>query len=182
MKIFKYYGLSWVVILVFIHFCFLPMVAAADEDLSDKLDKAEESYYNGDLDIALALVLDCLREPTISDIMKLRANKLLAHILLNKEETDAAKNAVFNVLELEPDYQPTIEEEAPRYVALIEEARREYSQQKKVQKTADSGISNWAWIGAGSVAAVAAAIIFLSGNKGSNDQKSSSLPQPPDLP
>ena len=185
MKIFRDSTLSWVMIFTFFHFSLFTIttsVYAADKDLAAKLDKAEESYYNGDLDIALAVVLECLREPNLGDSIQLRANKILAHILLSKEETDAAKDAVFRVLELESAYQPTIEEEAPRYIALVEEARREFSQRKAVLAQSESGISSWVWIGAGGAALVATAVLLLSGSGSGSDQKSAKLPLPPALP
>jgi len=187
MKHYRYGAYSWVMIITFCFFCaftFLPSsgrLNASNDDVADKLNKAEDKYYDGDLDTALALVLECLRDSTISNYLSLRANKLLAHILLNKEESEAAKNALFKVLNLEPNYRPTIEEEAPRFVTLVEEARREFSEQKVAEKSAESGTSNWIWIGAGG-AVVAAAVILLSGNGSGTDQKSPALPQPPDLP
>ena len=185
MKSIKYTALSWVMIFVFFHFCVFtvaPAVYAANDDLAAKLDKAEENYYNGDLDTALALVLECLRVSPLSESIKLRANKLLAHILLSKEERDAAKDAVFEILELEPAYQPTIEEEAPRYVALIEEVRRELSQRTALQKQSDGGISNWVWIGASGAAVAATVILLMSGGSSGSESKSAQLPLPPELP
>ena len=98
-----------------------------------------------------------------------------------KEEPELAKKAVVSLLQLNPDYQPTIEEESPRYVKLVTETRAEQAQLQAAQESA--GINPWVWIGAGGVAA-AAVIVIVAGGSGGDEISNTNqpLPAPPVLP
>ena len=152
-----------------------------DPDCQEKLDQAEESYYDGNLDQSILLARQCLEDPSITTETRVRAYKILARSYLSKDESDLAKKTVISLLRLDPDYIPTIEEESPHFVDLVTKTRAEQAQLQTVQKA--GSISPWIWIGAGGAAA-AAVIVIISGSSGSEENKntSQSLPAPPMLP
>lgn len=159
-----------------------PMFVAADEQsCKSKLDQAEESYYNGDLDQSIILAQQCLEDSLLSKDARIRAYKILARAYLTKEEFDLAKKTVLLLLEHDPNYQPTLEEESPRFVNLVTEARVEQARLKAEQDKA--GINPWIWIGAGSAAAAAIIVIVATGSAGEeNNNTNHALPGPPALP
>jgi len=163
----------------------VPLLSAADEQsIRTKLDQAEESYYNGDTQQSITLVRQCLADSLISKESRIRAYKILARSYLALEDFAAAKENVLLLLNIDPAYQPTIEQESPRFVALVDEARAEYavmnSRQPVPQKT---GIKSWMLWGAGG-AAVTAIIIIAATSSGGTDNNSTNqpLPAPPPLP
>jgi tetratricopeptide (TPR) repeat protein len=157
---------------------------ADDQECMQLLEKAEESYYDGDLDKAIALIQKCLATPDISESLQLKGNALLARTYLSKDDELGAKSALQKILEINPLYEPTLEEATPRYIALVSKVKREWSQQSLSVKPTDSGMSSWVWIGAGGAAAAVIAVLVLSGSdSGTGDGNTdNSLPQPPALP
>lgn len=164
-------------------YCLSPNTIYASDQLTcgDRLNQAEESYYNGDFNTAIDLINQCLQVNTISNDNRIQGYKLLAKIYQSQKENDKAKANIYQILLLDPDYQPTIEEERPSFVELVNKARTEF--QTTAIAEADSGISKWVWIGAGGAAAVAIIAIITSGSGSSNNQtQPQSLPGPPDFP
>ena len=157
-------------------------IHAADQiNCGDRLDQAEENYYNGDFDKAVIMINKCLQDNTLSATERIRGYKLLAKIYLSRNEISKAKKNIHHILSLDPNYQPTIEEERPNYVELVNQARGE--QEQMAVNKADSGISSWVWIGAGGAAAVAIIAIVASGSSGNgNNSQNQTLPNPPDFP
>jgi hypothetical protein len=160
------------------------LFAAVQQLDENKLDQAEESYYDGDLDKAISLVHQCLADSTINKDNRLRSYKILARIYLSKEDQEGAKDAVLKILQLDPQYLPNIEEEAPPYVNFVTDIKKEQNQlaaAKHVQ--AESGIRKWVWIGASSAAAAVLLVLVASASGGGDeDNTPSSLPGPPQLP
>jgi hypothetical protein len=157
------------------------LVQAADTNTCvSQLNKAEESYYNGQFDEALQLSRQCLQNTSLTPENRLRAYTILARTFLGKNETDSSKWAINRILELNPDYQPTIEQEKPQYVHLVTEIKieRAYAEQKKGKK----GINKWIWIGAGTVASAAIITLLTSGNSGSKETTKNTLGEPPPFP
>ena len=146
-----------------------------------KLEEAEESYYNGDLERSILLAKQCLEDPSLSEATRIRAHKIAARAYLKQGQNEEAQKSVLILLDLNPAYQPTIEEESPPFVQLVAEARAEYIRLKAEQEK--TGINPWIWIGAGSAAA-AAIIVLVAGSSGSEDNPSTgnALPAPPALP
>jgi hypothetical protein len=152
-----------------------------DQACQEKLDQAEESYYIGNLDQSILLVRQCLEDPSLSNDTRIRAYKIIARSYQTKEEPELAKNAVISLLQLNPDYQPTIEEESPRFIDLVTKTKTEQAQRQAAREA--GSISPWVWIGAGGVAA-AAVIVIVAGGSGSDEISNTNqpLPAPPMLP
>jgi hypothetical protein len=155
------------------------LLIAADDQLSceKNLTQAEESYYNGEFDKTIAYVRECLNDPELSEELTIRAYTILARTYLAKNDSTMAKENVNKILEADPTYQPTIEQETPRYVNLVDDVRTE-----RAALQTDSAISSWVWIGAGSAAAVAIIAIIASSGDDHGTTAAQPLPKPPDFP
>jgi hypothetical protein len=157
------------------------LLADDQNSCAEKLEKAEEHYYDGEFDQTLQLVNQCLQNQSLPKVEQIRSYTILAKTYLAKNDTVRTKDNVRIILKLDPNYQPTIEEETPRYVALVESVKKEEKHTLLAEES--SGISPWWYIGAGGVAAVAIIALVASWNSGSDNQKTdTSLPDPPDFP
>ncbi len=156
------------------------LYASDQSGCSERLDQAEEYYYDGDFDKTIEIVNQCLQEQSISNNDRTRAHTILARTYLTKEDIRTAKENVRIILTLEPEYQPTIEQETPKFVNLVAEVRKEQDQLAATE--AASGISSWFLIGAGSVAAVAIIAIVASGSGDKAVVQKTALPKPPNFP
>jgi hypothetical protein len=154
--------------------------AANPEDCTEKLDQAEDHYYDGEFEITINLVNQCLKQQSLSNEDQLRSYKILARTYLAKDDTILARDNIRIILKLDPAYQPTIEEETPKYVNLVSEVRAE--QEQLAASAVTAGISSWWFIGAGGVAAVAIIAIVASGGDDNQGNEDPSLPKPPDFP
>ena len=153
-----------------------------DQECHERLDQAEESYYNGDLDQAILLARQCSEDKNVSNDIRVRSYKILARSFLIKEDMNSAKNTVLLILRINPEYQATIEEESPRFVKLVNETRVEHAQMTATEET--STINPWIWVGAGGVAATAIIIMVAGGSSGDEEPTTTNnhLPLPPAFP
>jgi len=156
------------------------LYAYAQFDCTDRLDQAEELYYDGGFEEAVIIVNQCLQNKSISTGEQIRSYTILARIYLAKNDIDKTKQTVQLILRLDPTYQPTIEQETPKFVNLVATVRKE--QEQLAATETDTGISSWVLIGAGSVAAVAIIAIVASGSSDEQQTETTSLPKPPDFP
>lgn len=148
-----------------------------------KLDLAEENYYNDNFEEAIDLIDQCLQEPSLTESIRLRAYKILAHIYLAMDNIQLAKENILKILEIESSYQPTIEQETPRYVNLVTEIRKERA--LITASAIETGISTWLLIGAGGVAAVAIIALVATGgdnNGNTTGGQTKPLSEPPPFP
>ncbi len=156
------------------------LYASDQSGCRDRLDQAEEFYYDGDFNKSIEIINQCLQEQSISNNDRNRAYTILVRIYLAKEDIQTAKENVRKILKLEPEYQPTIEQETPKFVNFVAEVKKE--QEQLAATEAASGISSWLLIGAGGVAAVAIIAIVASGSGDEQGTQNTSLPKPPDFP
>jgi len=167
-------------------FCLIPDIRSdllASEQpttCADRLDEAEEFYYDGEFDKTIQIINQCLQQNTLPRNEQVRSYTILARTYLAKEDTIKTKDNIRIILKLDPSYQPTIEQETPKYINLVAGVRKEQDQ----LAAAATGIamSPWLWIGAGSAAAVAIIAIVASGGGDNNEPENTSLPKPPDFP
>ena len=145
------------------------------------LDTAEEYYFEDNMDRAIELVLECLSQPGVKDNLRVRAYTILARIYLVREEPAKTKEMIRKILGLDPSYQPTIEQETPRYVSLVHEVRKTW--QPSVEDDTILGLSPWVWVGAGVAATTAIVVIVVSGSSSDTQGPAAkALPKPPDFP
>ncbi len=151
--------------------------------VTQKLDSAEHHYYNREFQKAIEMVNICLMQTPGEKGNQIRAYHLLARIYLAQEDAVRASENIGKILNLEPQFQPTIEQDTPQFVALVSEVKAEH--RPLAPKTRKRGIKKWIWIGAGSVAT--AAIIVLVANRNGKDVEkvipvTEPLPEPPSFP
>ncbi|HID40429.1 MAG TPA: hypothetical protein EYP36_13060 [Calditrichaeota bacterium] len=159
---------------------------ANDQTCSEKLNKAEEYYYDDALDEAQALVLDCLNNFTLEKKERIRAYTILVRISLARENKDAAKKILLKIFTLDPTYQPTTEQETPRYVNVASEAKQEFIAQSKTtesqKQSSEKANTLWLWMGAGVAVVVTTIVLVVSGSAGENPDQLQSLSNPPPFP
>jgi hypothetical protein len=165
-------------------FWFLPdnnqSLFAVQGDTSDHLlDLAEQSYYNGEFEETIGLVKQCLADTTLNQENRKRANIILARTYLARSDQELAMEAIMNILQIDPTYRPTIEEEKPQFVNLVMEVRAAF--ERPATETTKSGLNKWLYVGASAVAATAIILIAGSG-KSEEATQTSSLPEPPGFP
>ena len=156
-----------------------PNLLLAEEltSCAENLKQAEESYFTGNFDQATKLINHCLRETGISDENRAKAYIILTRITLAEEDIPTSRQYIEIILKIDPEYQPTIEEETPKFVNLVSEIKTAMGETKSDK----SGFNKWILIGAGSVATTA--IILLVTAKGGNDDiHDNNLPEPPPFP
>jgi hypothetical protein len=151
---------------------------AADQTFcANHIKVAEESYYAGDFDRATEFVHLCLREPGISDDYQIKAYTILTRIALAQDDLPKARTYIEIILKIDPKYEPTIEQETPKYVNLVAEIRTALSD----DTTDKGGFNKWILVGAGSVATTAI-ILLVAAKSGEEDKGTEDLPEPPAFP
>lgn len=159
-------------------FPFQVAFAQNNQACDEKLEKADEAYYDGEFNRSLDLIKECLKQTDIPDEQRVRAYTILTRTFLALEKSDKAKEYIAKILEINPDYAPTIEEETPKYVNTVLLVKKEQQSQLKE----DKGLNSWLWIGAGGVVATAAIIVIASSGNDNKQKKDEPLPEPPNFP
>jgi len=153
--------------------------AASVQDKNDTIKLANESYHKGDFDKAISLIRQYLQNKTIDESNRIQAYSLLAKTFISKNENDKAKEVVRTIITLNPSYQPTLEQEKPSYVNLVQEVHEELKLQEFIASPKKTESKTWLWAGSGGVVAVAAIIAIIVSQKGNGQEKSNPLPLPP---
>jgi len=138
---------------------------------------AEESYYEGDFDKATEFLNLCLRETNATDEHRVKAYTILTRISLAQDDIKSARKYIEIILKIDSNYEPTIEEETPKFVNLFTEIKTAQLDRNDNK----SGFNKWIIVGAGGVATTA--IILLVAAKGGNKEtEKENLPEPPAFP
>jgi hypothetical protein len=155
----------------------LTLFADDQTSCANHIKVAEESYYAGDFERATEFVNLCLREPAVSDENQIKAYTILTRISLAQDDLLSARKYIEIILKIDPEYEPTIEQETPKYVNLVAEIKTALAEADKQ----NGGFNKWILVGAGGVATTA--IILLVAAKGENeDTQTNILPEPPAFP
>ena len=144
-----------------------------------KIDKAEKLYYSGKFNKSVNIIKECLKDNSFNQEGKLKAYTILANIFLVKNNKPKSKEIINKIFELQPEYQPTIEQYKPEYVKLVEEVRMERATVQTGK--GESGWSNWWLYGAGTAVAVGAILYFMQ-DADDNPSASEVLSEPPGFP
>ena len=156
------------------------LYAAATTSCNDLLNQADEFYFNAKFDKAIGLIRQCIKNPNLKKSDRLRAYQILTRIFLAKNEKDKATKIAIKVLEIEPDYQPTIEKEKPDYIELISSLRTIQTQKIAEKEKPKQDSKKWWWIGGGAVIALGITAMIIG--SGGNEEENKSLPEPPKFP
>jgi len=153
--------------------------ALAQDSCAENLIQAEKYYYEGEFDKSISLIRTCLQAGNLTQSELVKAYKIWAQTYLAKNNPDAARQIVKKILEIKPDYAPTIAEDPPPYVELVNRLKQEQAIQKSDAQAADT---KWLWIGAGGVAIIG--IITLIALSGSEEEPKTpeALATPPPWP
>jgi tetratricopeptide (TPR) repeat protein len=168
--------------LLILQIIFLPLqdfLAAQDLSADDLIAQAKKNYYEGSFDQAIALIKTCLQETKLEKGQLQEAYKILAQAYLAKNYTDAAREVVVKLLEVNPLYAPTIEEEPPPFVQLVNEVRQQKSPEAAAQPESDN---KWLWIGAGGALVIGAATFIIFNNNDDDKVVDNKLAGPPPMP
>lgn len=154
--------------------------AQTNQVCDDNLEAADDAYYDGEYNESLRLIKICLEKPDITNEQCSLAYTILSRTFMAMDNNDKAKEYIGKILNLDPDYAPTIEEETPKYVNMVLLVRKEKEKQKIIEE--ESGISSWLWIGAGGVIATVAIIAIASSGDDKKETKDETLAEPPAFP
>jgi tetratricopeptide (TPR) repeat protein len=144
------------------------------------LNKAQELYYESKFDEAVNLVKSCITGKNLSVDEKRQAYKILSQVALARGNKEKARETIRYLLKIDPDYRPTIEQEPPSYVQLVESVRAEMKtkEEEPAVKKERKGISKWWYYTAGAVVAGSAYLLINSSHD--NGGKAKPLDTPPD--
>jgi len=156
---------------------YVALLAGDQSSCSNHIKVAEESYYAGDFEKAVEFVNLCLREPAATDDHRVKAYTILTRISLAQDDLKSARQYIEIILKIDPKYEPTIEEETPKYVNLVAEIKTALSDVNDDK----GGINKWIFVGAGGVATTAI-ILLVAAKGGKKDNQEESLPEPPTFP
>jgi len=141
------------------------------------LQKAESYYYDGDFDNAIKMANKFISQDSLSIEDRKDAYILLVHIFLAKSDATSARKVVEHIFAIDPAYEPTLEEETPKYVTFVGEIKKQYmARQVKTEKQE----INWLLWGGAGVGATLLIILLASGNGGGDP--TDPLPAPPEFP
>ena len=102
-----------------------------------------------------------MENPDVTDLERQRAYLILCKVSLALQKPEMAKKYLMKILELDPTYQPTIEEETPQFVNFVAQVRKEYI--RPVKKTDRKGLLKWMAVGAGAIITVTVVAVMASG-------------------
>lgn len=155
----------------------------AQEDCTQRIRSAEQNYYAGNFDEAIELIKSCLKQDQKSPDIQFKALKILCQAYLAKDYREAAREVVRKLLDLKPDYTPTVEQEPPPFIALVTEVRedREFPVNKSPEKTSFFEKNrSLLWIVGGGAVLIGLTAILASGSN--NKKETKPLAYPPDWP
>lgn len=172
-----------VIVFAFILPTLSPIVAQTQGACDEKIKQAEQKFYDGLFDDAVALLNSCLKESSITKQERARAHELLAKVYLGKDYQEQAESAIRKLLELVPSYAPNPDKDTPTYVALVEKVRSEQpkeGEQLAEQSPKEDGkpwyTNTWVLIGAGVVVVGVVAILLLTKKDDKKEPPPSYLP------
>ena len=173
------FGRTFLIFTFVIYSIFMPQANLYSQDTcAELLSRAEQNYFEGRFDDTISLIKSCLTAGTHNQDELFRAYKILAQAYLAKNNSDAARTIITKMVEIDPNYNPTIEKEPPSFVELVNSVRQENLNTEMADQTEDN---KCLWIGAAGVATVGIiTIIALSG--GDSEEESKPLPAPPQWP
>ncbi len=178
-----------------VQFVVPPVFGQTQTDWDKKIDEAEQIFYSGQFSKAESILKEGLQSGQLTKEQKTRAYRILGLSYLSRELESQAKDAIKNLLEIVPDYQPNPDQDPPQFIKMVEDVKQQESatankktttQQKPdelhkiVQEEKQKGNNKtWYYVAGGALVAVVA-VILLSGSGGGSNP--SNLPNPPSLP
>jgi len=120
------------VILMSIFGLFAIATAQSPSTCEKEIAQAREKYYAGEFDAAIELLKACLRQGGLVNHQRLQAYQYLAQAYLAKDYFDEAETQIRNMIELEPDYYPDLEQEPPNFVQLVAKVKEKMGEDGQI--------------------------------------------------
>ena len=158
-------------------------VLCAQENCTQYIKSAEQNYYAGKFDEAIELIKLCLKQGQKSPDIQFQALKILCQAYLAKDYREAAREVARKLIDLQPDYIPTIEQEPPPFIVLVNEVRAERGASVKTDVDKVSFFEknkSLLWILGGGAALIGLTAILAAG--GSDKKAEKPLANPPNWP
>lgn len=183
------HGLIWVLVAgLLLEPSAQALASLQDEGCAEKLQLAQERFYDGKFDETIALTKECLDKGSLQEDQKKQAYELLGQALVAKEYLDQANDAIRKLLKIVPNYAPDPERVTPTFAQQVNKIKAEEAQKEAVkeeQKKEEGGFDmKWVYIGAGVVAA-GVVVLLVAGKKSEESTPTppaTVLPGPPPLP
>jgi len=170
-----------------------PVFGQSQKDWDKKIDEAEQIFYSGQFSQAESILKEGLQSGELTKEQKSRAYRILGLSYLSRELESQAKDAIKNLIEIVPDYQPNPDQDPPQFIRMVEDVKQQESAtgskktaeqqpdelKKIVQEEQKKGKNKTWYYVAGGVIVVVVAAILLSGNGGGSTDN---FPLPPGRP
>lgn len=145
----------------------------------DALQEAENYYIHRQFDASLQILRVYLKSSGLNVEQKEKALILLAKNFIGRGEPQRAKEVIRKILSINPNYRPTINEEKPAYLTIVDEVRKQMPAPKANAEPKSGSGTRWMLAGGGVTAAILIGVLL--GNR-SGSAKKSNLPLPPEFP
>ena len=151
----------------------LPAPAQTQENCDTLLREAEKKFNLGYFDVAIELLDRCVGKKNVSGQQKAEAYKLLGNAYYAKAFLEEAKNAVFKLLEQNPQATCDSTTERPDFCKFFDEMKalweKMHAKPAPPPEAKKGGSKKWLWIGGGGavVAGVLAIILWPPDDEGS---------------
>lgn len=161
---------------------------AQTEDIcSEAIQTAEEQYREGAYQEARQVVSACLNQDEIPTDQAVEAYRLLTLIHLKQDQLEAAREAVVNLLGVDPKYEPDEVESPPSYVSLVSVVKEELDTEQLEDDVEEDPPffqrrSTWLTIGGVVLGSGVAYFTLGGGGDGGGPSGSDTLPIPPSPP
>lgn len=158
---------------------------AQTEDIcSEAIQTAEEQYRERAYQEARQVISACLNQDEVPSDQAVQAYRLLALIHLKQDQLEAAREAVVNLLGVNPKYEPDKVESPPSYVSLVSVVKEDLdTEQLQDEGGEDPSFfqrrSTWLTIGG---VVLGSGVAYFALGAGGDSSGSDPLPGPPSPP
>ncbi len=188
--------LTWIIVFTQILNSTLIAKESFQDECERALEIAEQQYFEGHFDDAIALLNRCLNKGAFSGNNLINAYKILAECYISKSELDQARNFVKKMLEEFPYYQPDKEKDSLILIELVEEIKQqkikkeepeqkpetEIVQKPDIKRKKGNKVFLWIGVGAAAIGGGVVAALRGGGNGGGTTNGPERLPDPPGEP
>lgn len=157
-----------------------PLIAQDTTGVQRQLNKAKTLYYDGQFEQAQNIILKLLSETKLNKEDQLHSLVLLAEIRRAINDEQGARKIIGRILDLKPDYNPSLSEYPPNFIKLVAEEK-----QKRHPASIQTKHAPWYkkpiyWAGMGGAAVLTTGVFLLTKKQETANKKL--LPMPPDWP
>lgn len=161
--------------------------AQSEDVCTEAIKTAEEQYRERAYQEARRVVSACLNQDEVPSKQAIEAYRLLALIHLKQDQLEAAREAVINLLGVNPQYEPDEVESPPSYVSLVSVVKEDLDPEQLEDDAEEDPPffqrrSTWLTIGGVVLGSGVAYFTLGPGGDGGGPSGSETLPIPPSPP